>query len=99
MRTTTVPGPSAPTTRSSASVPDSSTEIRRVAPSCARATRASGSGASVKTPIATPRAASDEFHQTFVEGRVGAVHDVAIDAAGAAIGIVLYRSVRARRFA
>ena len=44
-------------------------------------------------------AASDEFHQTFVEGRVGAVHDVAIDAAGAAIGIVLYRSVRARRFA
>ena len=44
-------------------------------------------------------AASDEIHQTFVEGRVGAVHDVAIDAIGAAIGIALYRSVRMRRFA
>jgi VanZ family protein len=49
--------------------------------------------------VAVVYAASDELHQTFVEGRVGAVHDVAIDAAGAAIGIVLYRSVRARRFA
>jgi VanZ family protein len=49
--------------------------------------------------LAVLYAASDEFHQTFVEGRVGAVHDVAIDAVGAAIGIVLYRSVRTRRFA
>jgi VanZ family protein len=49
--------------------------------------------------LAVLYASSDEIHQTFVEGRVGAVHDVAIDAVGAAIGIVLYRSVRARRFA
>jgi VanZ family protein len=49
--------------------------------------------------LAVAYAASDEVHQTFVEGRVGAVHDVAIDAVGAAIGILLYRSVRARRFA
>jgi len=49
--------------------------------------------------LAVIYAASDEFHQTFVEGRVGAVHDVAIDAVGAAIGIALYRSARARRFA
>jgi VanZ family protein len=49
--------------------------------------------------LAVLYAASDEFHQTFVQGRVGAVHDVAIDAAGAAIGILLYRSVRTRRFA
>jgi VanZ family protein len=49
--------------------------------------------------LAVLYASSDEIHQAFVEGRVGAVHDVAIDAVGAAIGIVLYRSVRARRFA
>ena len=49
--------------------------------------------------LAVLYAASDEFHQTFVEGRVGAVHDVAIDAIGAAIGIALYRSARARRLA
>jgi VanZ family protein len=60
--------------------------------------RATGRGG-VAFALALLYAAGDEFHQTFVEGRVGAVHDVAIDAVGAAIGIVLYRSVRARRFA
>ena len=60
--------------------------------------RATGRG-SLAFTLVVLYAASDEFHQTFVEGRVGAVHDVAIDAVGAAIGIVLYRSVRARRFA
>jgi VanZ family protein len=49
--------------------------------------------------LAALYAASDELHQTFVAGRVGAVHDVVIDAIGVAIGIVLYRSVQARRFA
>jgi VanZ family protein len=60
--------------------------------------RATGRGG-VAFALAVLYATSDEFHQTFVEGRVGAAHDVAIDAVGAAIGIVLYRSVRARRFA
>jgi VanZ family protein len=54
---------------------------------------------SVAFALAVLYAASDEFHQTFVEGRVGAIHDVAIDAIGAAIGIALYRSARARRLA
>ena len=44
-------------------------------------------------------AASDEIHQTFVSGRHGAPVDVAIDAVGVAIGIVLWQSARARRIA
>jgi VanZ family protein len=43
-------------------------------------------------------AASDEFHQHFVRGRVGTPRDVAIDAAGALIGLVAYSCGR-RRFA
>ena len=39
--------------------------------------------------IATVYAATDEFHQTFVPGRAGRVSDVALDSAGAAIGILL----------
>ena len=38
-------------------------------------------------------AASDELHQHFVEGRVGAPFDVLIDSVGVAIGIVLWRRV------
>jgi VanZ family protein len=34
-------------------------------------------------------AASDEWHQTFVPGRVGAAADVAVDAAGAALAAAL----------
>jgi VanZ family protein len=60
--------------------------------------RATGRG-SLAFALAVLYAASDEWHQTFVEGRVGAAHDVAIDAVGATIGIVLYRSVQTRRFA
>ena len=39
-------------------------------------------------------AASDEIHQHFVPGRHGTPTDVAIDAAGVALGIALYRRVR-----
>ena len=42
-------------------------------------------------------AVSDEIHQTFVEGRVGAPLDVAIDAIGAAAGILLWTRLRDRR--
>jgi VanZ family protein len=55
--------------------------------------------ARVAFALAVAYAASDEFHQTFVQGRVGALHDVAIDAVGAAIGIALYSSARSRSFA
>ena len=40
-------------------------------------------------------AASDEVHQHFVRGRHGAVYDVAIDGAGAAVGLLAV--LRARR--
>ena len=36
-------------------------------------------------------AASDELHQHFVAGRVGALRDVAIDAVGLALGILVWR--------
>jgi VanZ family protein len=42
-------------------------------------------------------AASDELHQSFVPGRLGSPFDVAIDALGVAVGILLWQSVRARR--
>ena len=43
-------------------------------------------------------AASDEFHQSFVEGRHGTPVDVLIDAAGVAIAVALYaRRARASR--
>jgi VanZ family protein len=41
-------------------------------------------------------AASDEFHQSFVEGRHGTPIDVLIDAAGIAIAVALYTRRRAR---
>jgi VanZ family protein len=43
-------------------------------------------------------AATDEFHQTFVEGRHGSPLDVLIDAAGVAIAVLLHtrRAARAR---
>ena len=34
----------------------------------------------------------DEYHQTFVDGRTGAVKDVLIDTAGAVVGILFYGS-------
>ncbi len=38
-------------------------------------------------------AMTDEFHQLFVDGRVGSIIDVGIDTAGALTGIVLYACV------
>ena len=38
-------------------------------------------------------AASDELHQHFVEGRVGAPLDVLIDSVGVAIGVFVWRRV------
>ena len=38
-------------------------------------------------------AASDEVHQHFVEGRVGAPLDVLIDSVGVAIGVLVWRRV------
>ena len=42
--------------------------------------------------LAVAYAATDEFHQTFVRGRHGSPLDVAIDAAGALIGLAFLRS-------
>jgi len=47
--------------------------------------------------VASAYAVTDELHQSFVRGREAAPRDWAIDTAGAAIGIVLYRLWRRRR--
>jgi VanZ family protein len=47
--------------------------------------------------IAIGYAGTDEFHQTFVSGRSGAVRDVAIDSAGVAAAVLLAHVVRSRR--
>ena len=49
--------------------------------------------------LGTLYAVSDELHQSFVPGRLGSPLDVAIDAAGVAVGIVLWQAVRTRRLA
>jgi VanZ family protein len=41
-------------------------------------------------------AATDEFHQRFVSGRIGSVADVAIDALGVAAGMLVWLWVRER---
>jgi VanZ family protein len=41
-------------------------------------------------------AVSDEVHQHYVPGRVGAWYDVAIDAVGVALGILAWRRLRPR---
>ncbi len=46
--------------------------------------------------ISVAYAATDEFHQTFVETRVGTPVDVLIDAAGAAAAIALIARARSR---
>ena len=46
--------------------------------------------------IAVGYAATDEYHQTFIQGRHGAVEDVAIDAAGAALAIAAWLVLRRR---
>jgi len=47
--------------------------------------------------IAVAYAASDEFHQTFVEGRSGAASDVLVDSVGVVIALALLRYHRALR--
>ena len=46
--------------------------------------------------LASGYAASDEYHQTFVEGRHGSPIDWAIDSAGAALAALRLRTARAR---
>jgi VanZ family protein len=46
--------------------------------------------------LASAYAASDEYHQTFVEGRHGSPIDWAIDLAGAALAALRLRTARAR---
>ncbi|MFW7378990.1 MAG: VanZ family protein [Oligoflexus sp.] len=41
--------------------------------------------------------ASDEWHQTFVAGRTGAMEDIFIDACGALMGLSLFVTIRLRR--
>jgi VanZ family protein len=48
----------------------------------------------VATALAIGYAATDELHQHFVPGRAGTAVDVAVDAVGVLLGVVLYRSVR-----
>ena len=47
--------------------------------------------------IAILYAISDEWHQSFVEGRVGSPIDVLIDTAGVAVAMVAATRLRARR--
>ena len=42
-------------------------------------------------------AVSDEVHQSFVPGRLGSPVDVAIDAVGVAVGVLLWQTVQSRR--
>jgi VanZ family protein len=44
--------------------------------------------------VALAYAASDEFHQHFVRGRTGTPRDVAVDAAGALIGLAVFSYAR-----
>ncbi|MER3409407.1 MAG: hypothetical protein C4305_02700 [Thermoleophilia bacterium] len=46
--------------------------------------------------LALAYAASDELHQAFVPGRQAALHDVAVDALGAALGLYLGRRLLRR---
>jgi len=46
--------------------------------------------------VAVGYAATDEYHQTFIQGRHGAIQDVAIDAAGAALAIAAWLVLRRR---
>jgi VanZ family protein len=49
--------------------------------------------------LGTLYAVSDEVHQSFVPGRLGSPLDVAIDAVGVAVGVVLWQLARERRIA
>jgi VanZ family protein len=58
----------------------------------ARALRRDG----VALALGVAYAVTDEIHQHHVPGRVGAWYDVAIDAAGVALGILAWRHYRSR---
>ena len=60
--------------------------------------RATGRGR-LAFALGTVYAVSDEIHQAFVPGRMGAPLDVAIDAIGVALGVVLWQTIRTRRLA
>ncbi len=49
--------------------------------------------------LGTLYAISDEVHQSFVSGRHGSPLDVALDAAGVAVGVALVHRAQARRLA
>ncbi len=51
-------------------------------------------GAGGAVAIAVAYAASDEFHQSFVEGRVGSPVDVLIDSVGVALAVAIARRRR-----
>jgi VanZ family protein len=55
-----------------------------------------GRAALIAFAIASAYAATDEYHQTFVEGRHGSPVDWAIDSAGAALVALKLRTVRVR---
>jgi VanZ family protein len=61
----------------------------------ARATARSG----LAFTLGTLYAISDEWHQTFVAGRMGSPIDVAIDAVGVACGVLLWQTIRTHRLA
>ncbi len=42
-------------------------------------------------------AASDEWHQTFVDGRAGQLFDVFIDSCGIMTGLMIYKCIRKRK--
>ena len=48
-------------------------------------------GARLAVVLGVGYAVSDEVHQHFVPGRVGAWYDVAIDAVGVAVGVLAWR--------
>jgi VanZ family protein len=60
-----------------------------------RALRWKAPGAAAAITIAY--SATDEFHQTFVHGRVGTPVDVVIDAAGVLVAYLIVRAVRQRK--
>jgi VanZ family protein len=60
--------------------------------------RALGHGnRAIPAAIAIGYAITDELHQSFVDGRQAAIHDVLIDSAGVLIAIAVAHAVRNRR--
>lgn len=64
----------------------------------ARERLARGPALAVACAIALAYAATDEYHQTFVAGRNGTPRDIAVDALGVAVAVVLVMRLRASRW-